>query len=79
LSPASGSKYYYEIKNESEIRAEIGNKKTDNQKKSTLGVSYEINKDSSEYFLVNLSYDKIHLYSKAGSEETDIDAANAET
>ncbi|HEV8284841.1 MAG TPA: DUF6263 family protein [Chitinophagaceae bacterium] len=78
LSPLPGSKYHYDITNQSEIKIELDGKKTNNLTKSDVGVYYDINKDSAGNLLLAMSYDKIHLYSKNRDNETDIDAANAD-
>ena len=77
LSPAPGSKYHYDITNETEFKVEIEDKKITNESKTDVGINYEINKDSADNFVFNTNYDKIHLYSKNGDVESDIDADNA--
>src|SRR6266498_2061515 len=77
LTPAIGSKYYYEITNQSKLELEVDGKKVSNLNKTNLGVNYGIIKDSSGNILLTTSYDKIHIYSKNGDNETDIDADNA--
>ena len=79
LNPTAGSKYYFDISNESEAKLEIKDKNIDNLAKTKVGVYYELNKDSSGNFMINMTYDKIHLYTKNGDSESDLDAANAAT
>lgn len=56
---------------------EADDKKVDNQSKSTVGVKFVIGKDSIGDFLLNMVYDKIHIYSKNGDTESEMDADNA--
>lgn len=77
LNPAAGSSYHYDITNESETKVEIEDKKTGNETRTTVGVTFKINKDSAGDFLLNMLYDKVHFYTKSGDTETDADAANA--
>jgi hypothetical protein len=58
---------------------ELNDKKLDNLNRAEVGVNYEISKDSSGNFILNMKYDKIKLHSKKGDEESDMDAANAPT
>lgn len=77
FNPRTNTSYYYNINNESEIEVEVEGKDVINLNKSTVGVNYAVDKDSAGNFLLNLHYDKIHLYSKNGDKETEIDAGNA--
>jgi hypothetical protein len=77
LDPPVGSTYHYDITKESEIKLEVDDKKTDNKNTANFGVFYEINKDSSGNLLLNMSYDKIHVYTKKNDVETETDAADA--
>src|SRR5260370_10375141 len=61
LNPAAGSKYEYNITNGSEFKMEVADQKVDNQNKSTVQLSYAIDKDSSGNFLLSIVYDKRHL------------------
>jgi hypothetical protein len=74
LNPEAGSKYYFTITSGSEFRMEVDGKKVDRQNKSTVGVSYAIDKDSIGNFRLSMVYDKIHFYSKNKDGETDLDA-----
>ena len=77
LNPAAGSKYNYDITNGSEFQMEVDGKKVNKQNKSTVSVSYTIDKDSAGDFRLSMVYDKIHFYSKNKDGETDLDAGNA--
>ena len=77
LNPAAGSKYFYDISNQSEIKLEVNSTKIDNINKTTVGVSYAVSKDSLGNFLINMQYDKIKIYSKTADTETEMDADNA--
>jgi len=72
-----GSRYAYSITNESETGLELNGKKVNVQHKSNVGITYNIKKDSAGNYLLQLHYDNIHLYSKQGDKETELDAANA--
>lgn len=77
LNPVSGSKYYYEVANESNVELEVNDKKVTNVNKSTVGAYYDIAKDSSGNFLFQIQYDKIHLFTKNGDTQSELDADNA--
>jgi hypothetical protein len=77
LNPTPGSQYYYTISNESNLELEVNDKKMYNQSKSNVGVIYDVKKDSAGNFLLNIRYDKIHLYTKTGDNESDMDADNS--
>ncbi|HZE85249.1 MAG TPA: DUF6263 family protein [Puia sp.] len=77
LNPANGSKYHYEISNESEFKLEINDKKVDNQSRRDVGVYYQVTKDTAGNFILAIRYDKIHIYTKQNDAETEMDAANA--
>jgi hypothetical protein len=79
LNPASASRYNYIITNDSKTSLEVNDKKIENTRKTDVQVNYEINKDSLGDFLVSMVYDKIHLHTKNGDTETELDAANAST
>jgi Family of unknown function (DUF6263) len=74
LNPGAGSEYFYNISNESQVNLEVNGKKANNQNKSTIRVHFNINKDSSRNFLMEMKYEKIHVYSKNGDKEMDLDA-----
>lgn len=77
LNPAIGSSYYYDITNESEMEVEVDDKKTGNETKTTTGLSFKIDKDSTGDFSFTMQYDKLRFYSKTGDTEIDVDAAHA--
>lgn len=79
LAPTAGSKYYYNVSNQSEILVEANNENAKSVNKSTAGISYEIKKDTSGNSLFSIHYDKLHIYTKKGDIETDADASNAST
>jgi hypothetical protein len=76
-NPVPGSTWYYDISNESETNMEIAGKEINSINKTTAGVSYTIDKDSTGNFLLTMRYDKIHLYTQNGETETNMDAASA--
>lgn len=73
----SGSKYIYTITNETETELEANGKTVTNQHKSEVAITYTIQKDSGGNYVLQLHYDKIHLYSKTGDQELEMDASNA--
>jgi hypothetical protein len=77
LNPLPGSSYHYDITSETETKLEVDGKKTGTESKSTAGVIFKMDKDSTGDFLLNMQYDKLHIYSKSGDIETDADAANS--
>jgi Family of unknown function (DUF6263) len=79
LNPPVGAKYYYTVKSESAVKFEVGDKKVDNLNKTTAGMNYGIGKDTGGNFNIHVQYDKLHVYTKNGDVEADMDAANAAT
>ena len=77
LNPPVGSKYHYDISSRSDYKFEVEDKKIDNLSKVSASVSYALDKDSTGDFVIHIRYDKIHVYSKNGEAESDLDAANA--
>src|SRR5258708_15901845 len=79
LRPDKGEQYYYDVSNESEVKMEIGDRKVDNINRAHTGVIYMLDRDSANDLLLDMSYDKVHLYSKENDEVTEQNAANAPT
>jgi len=79
LNPAVGSKYTYTITKGSEFELEVDGKKVNNKSRSTMDITYTIGRDSVGNILMNMAYDKVHLYTKNGDKETEMDADNAAT
>ena len=77
INPAAESRYYFDIINESEIDMEVSDKKISNQNISTVGLFYTIGKDSIGNYLIQTSYDKIHIKTKNAEEDSEFDAANS--
>jgi len=78
LNPKPGLQYTYSITKETEFQVEMEGKEVDNKTRVTIDVSYTIGRDSAGDVVLNMVYNKIHLYTKAGDTETDLDADNAE-
>jgi hypothetical protein len=78
LNPKAGAQYTYTINKETEFELEVEGKKVDNKRRATMDVTYTIGKDSAGDVVLNMVYDKIHLYTKTGDKETDMDADKAE-
>lgn len=77
LNPKPGSVYYYDIDNNSEIKLTLNDNEIHNINKSNTGISYIINKDNTGNYLLNISYERIHIYTKNGEQENDADSKNA--
>jgi len=77
LNPVVGSKYHFDISNQSEVKIEVDGKKINNVNRSNAGVFYKVDKDSLDNVLLTINYDKIHVYTKTGETETEIDAGQA--
>ena len=77
LNPAPGSILRYDINNESEMKMELNGTEVNNVNQSTFGVDYTIGKDSLGNFLFQVKYDKIHIHTKNGEAESDMDADNS--
>jgi hypothetical protein len=79
LSPAVGSKYAYTTTKESEFTFQGNGKTINNKSRAVIGLVYTIGRDSVGNVLLNITYEKVHLYAKNDEKETQIDADNAET
>ncbi|HEX3025335.1 MAG TPA: DUF6263 family protein [Chitinophagaceae bacterium] len=73
----ANAKYYFTIANETHIKLELEGKESGNINKSTVGLIYSVSKDSAGNFLLTVTYDSLHVYSKNNDTEIDVDAANA--
>ncbi|HSU28163.1 MAG TPA: DUF6263 family protein [Chitinophagaceae bacterium] len=74
LNPEPGSVYHYDIVNETGTKVETGEKKLKSLNNTEAGITYTISKDSSGNLVLKMVFDKIHVYSKSGDKEKDIDA-----
>jgi len=77
LNPPEGATYYFDVNNEYSMKMKVDDKKTENSNKSNFGTYYEISKDTAGNTMITLSYDKIHIRTKNGDNESDMDIANA--
>jgi hypothetical protein len=77
LNPPKDSKYYFIVSNESKLQMETDDKKVDNISRTTTGLNYSIQRDSIGNLLLQMTYDTIHIYSKTGEKEQEMDASNA--
>lgn len=77
ISLASGASYRYTITNESATELEATGKAVNTLHKSEVGITYDVQQDSAGNYVLHLHYDRIHLYTKTGDNETELDAANA--
>lgn len=73
LNPTPGSAYHYDVVNETDIKFEVEDKKVVNSNRSTAGILYQLDKDTSGNFLFTMKYDKVGIYSKSGDNETEYD------
>jgi hypothetical protein len=63
--------------NESDVAFEVDSKKMENSNRTNCTVLYTMEKDNAGNFEVNISYEKMRVFSKAGDSESEIDADNA--
>lgn len=77
LNPPAGAQYTYTVTRATEFETEVDGKKVDNKNRSQMEVTYTVGKDSSGDFLLDIVYNKIHLYSKNGDAEEEQDADKA--
>ena len=77
LSPNVGSKYYYEISNESDVTMEIDEKEMETLTNSEIGIHFEIDKDTAGNFLFTMSFDKIKVETNKQGVKTVINADNS--
>jgi hypothetical protein len=77
LNPPAGSQYTYTVTRSTEFEMEADGKKVDNKNRSNIEITYSIGKDSTGDILLNMVYDKIHLYAKNGDAEEEQDADKA--
>ena len=77
LNPLVGTKFYYGISSQSELKVEVSDKKIDNRNNTTAGIYYTLNKDSAGGLVLGIQYDRIHIHTRNGDNESDMDAANA--
>lgn len=77
IHPEASARHHYEIENETSLHTEVDGKELTTTSKSTVGVIYNIVKDSLGNYVVTISYDNIRIQSKKGDQETELDAANA--
>lgn len=73
LHPGRGIAYRYDVKNESAVTLDLTDKKQTVENRSDIGITYRL-KDSSGHYLLNMDFDKIHMYSKNGEQVTEMDA-----
>jgi hypothetical protein len=77
LRPVAGSKFSYDVLNDTRTKMEVEDKTIENINKSEAEVIFSIDKDSSGNTLIGVKYQKLHIYSKQNDKETDINDANA--
>lgn len=77
LNPPAGAQYTYTITRSTEFELEVNGKKIDNKNKATFEVTYTFGKNSSGDVLLNIVYNKIHLYTKNDDMEEEEDADKA--
>jgi Family of unknown function (DUF6263) len=76
FKPPVGSIYQYELANETDLKVTGFKNNIDQHAKLDMTVHYAISKEGNE-FLLEMSFDKIHVYTRAGKIVTDVDAAHA--
>lgn len=76
LNPVPGSKYQYEVNNESKLSMEVDSKPVENVKKADVTIDYGIDRDSLGDYQLSITYEKIHVYTKNGNLESDLSTDN---
>lgn len=71
-----GTMMSYTVSTEDETTVETSEKKITNVSKTDIRLVYEVIKDSGSQYLIKLTFDKIHQYSKKDDVEKDLDADN---
>lgn len=77
FNPEPGTVYRYAIVNKSTSDMKVSGKEINNENASDIEFAYRINSDTGNHFRINVEYNKIHLQSKLGDNETEMDAGNA--
>jgi hypothetical protein len=78
LNPQPGSEYSYTVIRSSEAEMEVDGKKVPSISRSTMDMTYSTGKDSAGNILLDIVFNKIHLYSKNGETEQEQDADKAD-
>jgi hypothetical protein len=73
----SAARYYYTISNETSTGMEVNGKKTETSNRSVAGLLYTLSKDSTGGYLLQVTYDSLHIVTKTGDKQTTMDAADA--
>jgi len=76
FKPSVGSTYHYEMTSEITLTVRGGNRDEDMSTKSEMAVNYGISRDSDELVL-EMNYEKIHIYEREGDSVADIVATGA--
>ncbi|HWK07237.1 MAG TPA: DUF6263 family protein [Puia sp.] len=77
INPAPGSKYQYQISNESTLNMEVDSKPIESIKKADVTINYGIEKDSLGDFVLTIGYEKIHVYTKNNNQESELSTENS--
>jgi|GEM_PF-5467148 len=72
LSLARGSKYYYNIDNQTTTRFEVNKNKTENKNTVNAGIIYEVMSDSGGHYVVKMVFDKFTVHTKNADGEKDM-------
>jgi hypothetical protein len=72
----TGAKYYYTIHNETDVNLSIKDNKVENKNNITVGLIYNINKDSAGNDLFKITFDSFAVVLKNGNKETNLTTAN---
>jgi len=76
VDPESGSKYQYDISNETIMNLEVDGKEIESINRSAMSSNYAISKDSTGTILLTLKFDKIKIYSKTGDKVKEMNSDN---
>ena len=78
INPAPGSKYQYQMGNESKVNMTVNDKAVESTKNNDVTITYSVEKDSADHFLISIAYDKIHIRAKTGDRETDLNSEGSD-
>lgn len=79
LSHEDNSRYYFDLVNETQIQMEVEGKELENLNRSTIGMRYAIDQDSTGDMKLQVTFDKIQLYTKNQDKESYFDTDNTGT
>ena len=76
INPGKNSGYKYDITNEAEVELEVEGEVIKMINKTDASMNYKITMDSAGKLIASMQFEKIHIYTKNGPRETELDADN---